>query len=148
MVLMSCAGWTTNYFASKRFVNRSDITSALGSLVVGILGNFYGRLFSGNAFVVMVRFPYKHPLSHLTSFSLLQLTGILFQLPSGLGNGGLLTFAEQSNNGYTTSYSTGFSVAEQLVSVALGLTVGLFCSAAIVHPFGGGRKRGAGLFSL
>ncbi|KAG8924218.1 hypothetical protein FRC02_010567 [Tulasnella sp. 418] len=129
MVLMSCAGWTVNHFASKQFVNRNDITSAFGSFVVGVLGNLYGRFFFGNAFVIM-------------------LTGILFQLPSGLSNGGLLSFASQTASGDSASYSTGFAVAEQLVSVAIGLTVGLFASAVVVHPFGGSKRRGAGLFSL
>ncbi|KAF8597700.1 DUF1212-domain-containing protein [Ceratobasidium sp. AG-I] len=129
-VLISCAGWTTNHFSTIGFPNRSDITSALGSLAVGLAGNLYGRFFNGTAFVVMI-------------------TGILFQLPSGLSNGGLLSFAQSNNEvGSTYSYSTGFQVAEQLVAVAVGLTVGLFCSAVLVHPFGGSRRRGGGLFSL
>ncbi|CAE6488452.1 unnamed protein product [Rhizoctonia solani] len=129
-ILISCAGWATNRFSSLAFPNRSDITSALGSLAVGLAGNLYGRLFNGTAFVVMI-------------------TGILFQLPSGLANGGLLSFASTNNSvGATYSYATGFQVAEQLVSVAVGLTVGLFCSAVLVHPFGGSRRRGGGLFSL
>ncbi|KDN36610.1 hypothetical protein RSAG8_10713, partial [Rhizoctonia solani AG-8 WAC10335] len=129
-VLISCAGWITNHFSSIAFPNRSDITSALGSLAVGLAGNIYGRFFNGTAFVVMI-------------------TGILFQLPSGLANGGLLSFASTNNSvGATYSYATGFQVAEQLVSVAVGLTVGLFCSAVLVHPFGGSRRRGGGLFSL
>ncbi|KAG8688430.1 hypothetical protein FRC08_011441 [Ceratobasidium sp. 394] len=77
------------------------------------------------------------------------ITGILFQLPSGLSNGGLLSFASSNNeSGATYSYGTGFQVAEQLVAVAVGLTVGLFFSAVVVHPFGGSRRRGGGLFSL
>ncbi|QRW22812.1 pheromone-regulated membrane protein [Rhizoctonia solani] len=128
--LISCAGWVTNRFSSIAFPGRSDITSALGSLAVGLAGNLYGRVFNGTAFVVM-------------------LTGILFQLPSGLANGGLLSFASTNNSvGANYSYGTGFQVAEQLVSVAVGLTVGLFCSAVLVHPFGGSRRRGGGLFSL
>ncbi|KAJ1303941.1 hypothetical protein OPQ81_008352 [Rhizoctonia solani] len=129
-VLIACAGWVTNRFSSIAFPNRSDISSALGSLTVGLAGNIYGRFFNGTAFVVMI-------------------TGILFQLPSGLANGGLLSFASTNNSvGATYSYATGFRVAEQLVSVAVGLTVGLFCSAVLVHPFGGSRRRGGGLFSL
>ena len=51
----------------------------------------------------------------------------MFQLPSGLGNGGLLTFASKSNTSQSsTAYEAGFQVALQLVSVAIGLTVGLF----------------------
>lgn len=43
MVIISCAGWCTNHFAARAFVNRSDITSMLGSFVVGLLGNIWGR---------------------------------------------------------------------------------------------------------
>lgn len=115
-VLIACGGWTANHFASARFVNRSDISSAIGAFVVGVAGHLYGRLFQGNAFVVMI-------------------TGILFQLPSGLSNGGLLAFASQSTEGSATTYASGFGVAEQLVSVAVGLTVGLFIAAVVVHPW-------------
>ena len=60
-----------------------------------------------------------------------------------------LSFAAESNTGTTTqAYSDGFNVAEQLVSVAIGLTVGLFVSAVVTHPFGGGRRRGSGIFSF
>ncbi|CCA66429.1 hypothetical protein PIIN_00115 [Serendipita indica DSM 11827] len=127
-VLIACGGWTANHFASARFVNRSDISSAIGAFVVGVAGHLYGRLFQGNAFVVMI-------------------TGILFQLPSGLSNGGLLAFASQSTEGSATTYASGFGVAEQLVSVAVGLTVGLFIAAVVVHPWKTSR-RGTALFAL
>jgi uncharacterized membrane protein YjjB (DUF3815 family) len=77
----------------------------------------------------------------------MQITGVLFQVPSGLANGGLLAFSNESLAGSSASYSQGFSVAEQLVSVAIGLTVGLFVSTVVVYPFRSNR-RGAGLFSL
>ncbi|WOO77336.1 putative UPF0442 protein [Vanrija pseudolonga] len=133
MVLISVAGWVTNHFASlpQAFQGRSDIVSALGSFVVGLLGNMYGRFFSkGASFHVMV-------------------TGILFQLPSGLSQGGIFSFvADASKNNSAEQYSTGFGVAQQLVSVAIGLTVGLFVAAVVTHPFGGSRRRGAGIFSF
>ncbi|WVQ73238.1 hypothetical protein IAR50_002804 [Cryptococcus sp. DSM 104548] len=128
MVLISCAGWTSNHFASLAFSGRSDLTSAIGSFVVGTLGSIYGRFSNGSSFPVTV-------------------PGILIQLPSGLSNGGIFNFASESDDS-TTAYSDGFSVAEQLVAVAIGLTVGLFVSAAMCHPFGGGRRRGAGIFSF
>ncbi|KAK8858543.1 hypothetical protein IAR55_002772 [Kwoniella newhampshirensis] len=129
MVLISCAGWTSNHFSSLAFPGRSDMTSAIGSFVVGMLGSLYGRFSNGSSFPVTV-------------------TGILFQLPSGLSNGGIFNFAAESSDGSSTAYSDGFQVAEQLVSVAIGLTVGLFVSAAVMHPFGGGRRRGSGIFSF
>lgn len=78
-----------------------------------------------------------------------KITGILFQLPSGLANGGLLTFAANDNKGQQfESYQAGFQVALQLVAVGIGLTVGLFTSVVVVHPLGGSRRRAAGIFSL
>lgn len=90
----------------------------------------YGRFFDGNAFVIMI-------------------TGILFQVPSGLGSGGLLAFVSEqsSGTGSTTSYISGFQTALQLVSVAIGLTVGLGLALLVVHPIPS-RKRGGGVFSL
>ncbi|OCF33455.1 hypothetical protein I316_04875 [Kwoniella heveanensis BCC8398] len=129
MVFIAACGWTSNHFSALAFPGRSDMTSAIGSFVVGTLGNLYGRISNGSSFPVTV-------------------TGILFQLPSGLSNGGIFNFAAESSDGSATAYSDGFSVAEQLVSVAIGLTVGLFVSAAVTHPFGGGRRRGAGIFSF
>ena len=131
MVLIACAGWASNHFTTKyAFSNRSDITSAIGSFVVGTLGNIYGRFTHGSSFPVTV-------------------AGILFQLPSGLGNGGLFNFASSTSTTDTNNaYSQGFKVAQQLIAVAIGLTVGLFVSAVVCHPLGGGRKRGSGIFSF
>ncbi|KAI0308916.1 hypothetical protein OF83DRAFT_1180231 [Amylostereum chailletii] len=128
LVVISCIGWVTNHYASLVFPNQSDISSAVGAFAVGFVANVYGRVFKGNAFVVMI-------------------TGILFQVPSGLSNGGLFTFAEQSTSGQTNSYLSGFQTALQLVSVSLGLTVGLGISLVLVFPIQS-RKRQAGVFSL
>jgi uncharacterized membrane protein YjjB (DUF3815 family) len=70
MVLIAVAGWCSNHFSADAFPGRSDMTSAIGSFVVGTLGNLYGRISNGSSFPVTV-------------------VGILFQLPSGLSNGGL-----------------------------------------------------------
>lgn len=76
------------------------------------------------------------------------ITGILFQLPSGLGNGGLITFASQNNtSGSSTSYLSGFRTALQLISVCVGLTVGLGVALVLVWPVPS-RKRAGGIFSL
>lgn len=131
MILIGSAGWVSNYFSTRAFPGRPDISSAVGSFVVGILGNLYGKFTKGSPFVVMV-------------------VGVLFQLPSGLSNGGLLQFANTGadNSAATSNYSAGFQTAESLVEVAIGLTVGLFVSAAIVNFFGGGRRRGSNLSSF
>ncbi|KIM31131.1 hypothetical protein M408DRAFT_327422 [Serendipita vermifera MAFF 305830] len=128
--LFACAGYTANFFASERFVNRKDINSAIGAFVVGVAGNIYGRFNQGNAFVVMI-------------------SGIMFQLPTGLSNGGLLAFARDSTQGTADdyAYASGFQVAGQIVSVAVGLTVGLFIAAVSVYPFAS-KQRGTALLSL
>lgn len=95
------------------------------SFVVGTLSGIWGKFYQGQAFGI-------------------SLVGILFQLPSGLGNGGLFNFATENSDGSSTSYASGFTVAQQLVQVAIGLTVGLFLSVIVLHPFGAGRKRGSG----
>ncbi|KDQ51772.1 hypothetical protein JAAARDRAFT_40801 [Jaapia argillacea MUCL 33604] len=130
LVAIACIGWVTNHFTGTKFVNQSDISAAVGAFAVGLVANVYGRFFKGNAFVVMI-------------------TGILFQLPSGLGNGGLLTFASQQTSGSSssTSYLSGFQTALQLISVGIGLTVGLGISIFIVHPIQS-RRRASGVFSL
>jgi hypothetical protein len=74
--------------------------------------------------------------------------GILYQLPSGLSNGGgLLNFANSTDS--NTAFASGFTVAQSLVEVALGLTVGLFASTVVSYTLGGRKLRnGGGLFSF
>ncbi|KXN92483.1 Pheromone-regulated membrane protein 10 [Leucoagaricus sp. SymC.cos] len=129
LVIIASIGWVTNYFTGTRFVGQSDITAAVGAFAVGIVANIYARIFSGrNAFVVMI-------------------TGILFQLPSGLGNDGLLSYASQQASGSTTSYISGFHTAMKLVSVAIGLTIGLGLASVIAHPRQS-KRREDGIFSM
>ncbi|KDN45288.1 DUF1212-domain-containing protein [Tilletiaria anomala UBC 951] len=130
MVIIAIAGWATNHFLAQRkqLATRQDFTAMLGSLVVGLLANLYGRVFDGRAFVVSV-------------------PGILYQLPSGLSQGGLLLFANSSSDANST-FSNGFAVAQSLVQVALGLSVGLFTATVISYTLGGKKSRGGGLFSF
>ncbi|THG96495.1 hypothetical protein EW026_g5356 [Hermanssonia centrifuga] len=108
----------------------SDVSAAVGALAVGFVSNLYARFFNGNAFVVMI-------------------TGILFQLPSGVANGGLFTFVSKQDSGQSSSdvYLSGFQTALQLVSVSVGLTVGLGISLVLVFPIQS-RRRAGGVFSL
>ncbi|KAG0708901.1 hypothetical protein DFH29DRAFT_889625 [Suillus ampliporus] len=128
LVAISCIGWVTNHFVGTKFPNQSDISAAVGAFAVGFVSNLYGRFFEGNAFVVMI-------------------TGILFQLPSGLGNGGLFNFVVDQTSGSSSSYLSGFNTALQLISTSVGLTVGLGISLVVVHPIQS-RRRAAGVFSL
>ncbi|KAJ7715205.1 DUF1212-domain-containing protein [Mycena metata] len=128
IITIASIGWVTNHFVGIKFPNQSDISAAVGAFAVGVVANVYARFFSGNAFVIMI-------------------TGILFQVPSGLGNGGLLTYASKQVEGASTAYLSGFQTALQLISVAIGLTVGLGLSLALVHPIQS-RRRAGGVFSL
>ncbi|KAL0564685.1 pheromone-regulated protein prm10 [Marasmius crinis-equi] len=121
-------GWVTNHFVGTVFVGQADISAAVGAFAVGFIANMYGRFFSGNAFVIMI-------------------TGILFQVPSGLGNNGLLVFVDQQSSGSSESYLSGFQTALQLISVAIGLTVGLGISLFLAYPIQS-RRRAGGVFSL
>jgi uncharacterized membrane protein YjjB (DUF3815 family) len=57
MVIIGCSGFASNYFGGKAFPGRSDITSTIGSFVVGMLGGVYAKFTRGSAFVVMVGVP-------------------------------------------------------------------------------------------
>ncbi|KAF8641639.1 hypothetical protein AX16_009865 [Volvariella volvacea WC 439] len=130
LVIIACVGWTTNYFTAFKFGDQRDIVAAVGAFAVGLVANLYARFFNGNSFVVMI-------------------TGILFQLPSGLGEGGLLGFVSEKTAGSSTSisYVSGFQTALQLISVAIGLTVGLSLSLVLTHPIPS-KKRAGGVFSM
>ncbi|TIB13178.1 hypothetical protein E3P92_02360 [Wallemia ichthyophaga] len=127
MILIGCAGYTVNYFSTNnnRFEGRADISSALASFTVGIIGNVIGRLSPHSAYVLMV-------------------PGILFVLPSGFGQFGLLSFAnvggsESSSAAQQTSATQ--AIAQNLISIANGLTVGLFLSSALINPASSSSRR-------
>lgn len=93
------------------YSQRADLTSVFGAATVGLLSNAWTKAFNGPSFLVA-------------------LPGIMFQLPSGLSNGGLLSFATtQAAEDVTVAFGNLFSVVEQLLIVALGLVVGLFTSS-------------------
>lgn len=132
MVLIAISGWAVNHFASqsKSLTSRSDVTSALGAFTVGILSNVFGRLYDGKSYTVAA-------------------VGVLYQLPSGLSNGNntLLNFAN-NNQSSEQSFTSGFQVAQGLVEVALGLTVGLYAATVLAYVLGGRKIRGGGFFSF
>jgi uncharacterized membrane protein YjjB (DUF3815 family) len=72
MVVISCTAYAANKVANHFIFNRSDVVSAIGAFVVGVLGNTYSRKMGGTAFTSMV-------------------TGVLFLVPSGLSQAGGLT---------------------------------------------------------
>ncbi|CAE6443654.1 unnamed protein product [Rhizoctonia solani] len=121
MVFISSAAFAANKAANRYIFNRSDVVSAIGAFVVGVLGNLYSRVFRGTAFVVMVN-------------------GIGFLIPSGIAAAGGLAQNYRGSEG--DQYSSGLSLGFRMVQVAIGVTVGLFGSGLIVYSFGS-RKRGA-----
>ncbi|ORY21980.1 hypothetical protein BCR39DRAFT_552470 [Naematelia encephala] len=125
MVLISCIGFLTNTLANHYIFDRSDVVSAIGAFVIGILGNIYSRVFGGTAFTSMV-------------------TGVLFLVPSGIAAAGGL--AMSGNSDHSTSYSQGLIIGFRMVQVAIGITVGLFGSGLLIYSFG--RKKGAALFAF
>ncbi|KPV73415.1 uncharacterized protein RHOBADRAFT_29137 [Rhodotorula graminis WP1] len=126
MVVIGSAGFSANFFSGWEFKNQPALTSFIGSFVAGILGNTWSRLTRESAFVVMI-------------------VGIFVQLPSGLANGGLLRFAaDSSSNGQ--GYGTAIDAAAGLITIVIGMTVGLFLAAAVMNLLSRrGRRRGAHL---
>jgi hypothetical protein len=78
-----------------------------------------------------------------TKLTRVQITG---RCPPGWA-GGPLTYASEKTAGSSMSYLSGFQTALQLISVAIGLTVGLGISLALVHLIQS-RRRAGGVFSL
>ncbi|TFK30815.1 hypothetical protein FA15DRAFT_662871 [Coprinopsis marcescibilis] len=120
MVFISCCSFAANRASGLMLPGRTDIVSAAGALVIGTLGNIYSRLGRGTAFTTMV-------------------TGVLFLVPSGIAQGGGVT---QTFHTSEEQYSSGFSLALRMVTVAAGVTIGLFVSQCIVYLFGA-RKNAA-----
>jgi len=118
MVIISCVSFVANKAADHFIFNRSDVVSAIGAFVIGLLGNIYSRIFSGTAFTVMV-------------------TGVLFLVPTGLS---------QAGGGAITASGNGIDTGSVMIAVTIGITVGLFMSQALVYMFG--TRKNAAMFSF
>ncbi|KAF8634439.1 hypothetical protein AX15_000888 [Amanita polypyramis BW_CC] len=116
MIFFSCVAYAANRATSLVLPGRTDIVSAAGAFVIGSLGNIYSRVVRGTAFTSMV-------------------TGVLFLVPSGIAQGGGVSQTYQTS---AERYSNGFALALRMISVAAGVTVGLFVSqvvgSSIHHP--------------
>ncbi|THV06006.1 DUF1212-domain-containing protein [Dendrothele bispora CBS 962.96] len=124
MVFFSCCAYAANKAASLALPGRTDLVSAIGAFVIGLLGNLYSRVIGGTAFTSMV-------------------TGVLFLVPSGIAQGGGLN---QTFRSAAEQYSTGFSLGLRMISVASGVTVGLFASQVLVYCLG--TRKNAGHFAF
>lgn len=94
MVVISCTAYFANMFANYYIFERSDIVSAIGAFVVGVLGNIYSRKMGGTAFTSMV-------------------TGVLFLVPSGLSQAGGMTVGN--------SVDIGGSMIAVTIGITVGL---------------------------
>ncbi|KAG9002872.1 hypothetical protein FRB90_011297 [Tulasnella sp. 427] len=104
MTLISCASFTANTAANRMIFNRSDIVSAIGAFVAGLLGNLYSRVTkTGTGFTSMV-------------------TGVLFLVPAGIAATGGLSQNYRGLDG--DQYSNGLIIGLRTVQVAIGITIG------------------------
>ncbi|KAL4241818.1 ThrE exporter family protein [Abortiporus biennis] len=124
MVLFSCLAYAANKGANELVSGRGDIVSAFGALVIGLCGNIYSRIVRGTAFTAMV-------------------TGVLFLVPSAIGNGGGLIQEYQTSS---QEYSSGFYLGIRMIQVAIGVTLGLFVSQLMVYALG--RRKNAAHFAF
>jgi len=134
MVIISCASYAANKIANHYIFNRSDVVSAIGAFVVGVLGNVYSRKMGGTAFTSMV-------------------TGVLFLVPVcpllfAYGLLILITLVQSglSQAGGITASGNGIDIGGAMIAVTIGITVGLFMSQAIVYMFG--TRKNAAMFSF
>ncbi|OSX67292.1 hypothetical protein POSPLADRAFT_1068427 [Postia placenta MAD-698-R-SB12] len=124
MVAFSCAAYAANRGANVLISDRPDIVSAFGAVIIGLCGNIYSRIVGGTAFTSMV-------------------TGVLFLVPSAIGNGGGLI---QSYNTSSQQYSNSFDLGIRMIEVAIGVTIGLFAAQMTVYSMG--RRKNAGHFAF
>ncbi|OSD03294.1 DUF1212-domain-containing protein [Trametes coccinea BRFM310] len=124
MVAFSCAAYAANKGANYLISDRSDIVSAFGAFVIGLCGNIYSRLVGGTAFTSMV-------------------TGVLFLVPSAIGNGGGLI---QNYSSAEQQYSSSFGLGIRMIQVSIGVTIGLFVSQIMVYALG--RRKNAAHFAF
>ena len=129
MVLFSCCAYAANHAASLVLPGRTDIVSAAGAFVIGSLGNVYSRVVRGTAFTSMVTgVLFLVPVSALVFHVIQRQTTCQFIFKSGIAQGGGLT---QTYHSSAEQYSSGFSLALRMISVAAGVTIGLFVSQVI-----------------
>ncbi|KAF7436631.1 hypothetical protein PC9H_003464 [Pleurotus ostreatus] len=124
MVIFSCCSYTANKAAALAVPGRTDLSSAAGAFAIGVLGNLYSRIIGGTAFTSMV-------------------TGVLFLVPSAIAQGGGLA---QNFHSSAEQYYSGFTLALRMISVASGVTIGLFVSQVLVYTLG--RRKNVAHFAF
>lgn len=118
-VMIACIGYAANMLANRYIFDRSDVVSAIGSFVIGILGNAYSRIYNATAFTAIT-------------------VAVNFLVPSGMAMAGGLAMTYQGSDG--DLYTNGLSLGFRMVQVSIGITTGLFVSAILVHMLGNKRS--------
>ncbi|ODV93161.1 hypothetical protein PACTADRAFT_51786 [Pachysolen tannophilus NRRL Y-2460] len=130
MVLIACSGYVGYYFAAKHFTNSTELSSAIGALIIGVMGNLYSRVFKGMAVVAM-------------------LPGIFLLVPGSLGVKSTIVagvnLANSLVSGTSTDSTSTLTFGITMVEIAIGLSVGLIAATLIIYPLG---KKKTGLFTL
>lgn len=133
MLIIACAGYVGTYFAGKHFSEVTEFTACIGAFIVGVLGNFYSRIWKGMAVSAMLPAIFVQVPSGIASQS---------TLVSGIANADKITNSSSTDD---TSPVNSLSFGATMVQVSIGISVGLFAAAIVVYPFG---KKRTGLFSL
>ncbi|KAL4921990.1 putative DUF1212 domain membrane protein Prm10 [Aspergillus aurantiobrunneus] len=161
MLVIAFAGYVTTYFGSKRFSSSTQVSSALGAFVVGVMANLYSRLRHGLAAAAMLPAIFVLVPSGLAASGSL-ISGIASagqmttqQTPFSVPSNGTQGFVDAAKNMTSEHHSQGpqenpfqgvvFDIGYGMVQVAIGFTVGLFLAALVVYPLG---KKRSGLFSF
>ncbi|CAI7614008.1 unnamed protein product [Penicillium discolor] len=154
MIVISLAGYVTNYFSAKRFYSNTQVSNALGAFVIGVMGNFYSRLRHGLAAAAMLPAIFVLVPSGLAASGSL-ISGItsaeeMTRSPYAVVNNGTQGFVDaakklSADEARNQSYSVIFDIGYGMIQVAIGTTVGLFLAALVVYPLG---KKRSGLFSF
>ncbi|KAJ9312882.1 hypothetical protein DTO271D3_6796 [Paecilomyces variotii] len=148
MFFIAMAGYTVNFWSTKRIGSNVQVAQSLGAFAIGTMGNLYSRLWHGHAATAI-------------------LPAIFIMVPSGLASTGSLITGVQSADqirGNVTSHggqsgpenangniqqaqgnNAASNIGSGMIQVAIGITVGLFLAALVVYPYG---KRRSGLFSF
>ncbi|KAL5365002.1 hypothetical protein BJX96DRAFT_5787 [Aspergillus floccosus] len=157
MLVISFAGYVTNYFGTKRFYSSTQISIALSAFVIGVMGNLYSRLRHGLAAAAMLPAIFVLVPSGLAaSGSLISGIASAEQLtttttPYSVISNGTQGFVDAAKNMTSAPSSQSefngvvFDIGYGMVQVAVGFTVGLFLAALVVYPLG---KKRSGLFSF
>ncbi|KAJ5815846.1 hypothetical protein N7447_008079 [Penicillium robsamsonii] len=154
MIIISLAGYVTNYFSAKRFYSNTQVSNALGAFVIGVMGNFYSRLRHGLAAAAMLPAIFVLVPSGLAASGSL-ISGItsaeeMTRSPYAVVNNGTQGFVDaakklSADEAKNQSYGVVFDIGYGMIQVAIGTTVGLFLAALVVYPLG---KKRSGLFSF